>query len=308
MRRRYERAWIALFAGVLLAAGAVTAQQIETRTVVTRGAWLGVYLGDAGAESGWDDSEGAIVREVVKDGPADKAGLRENDIIIKLQNRTVRDADDVTRDIRKMKPGDEVKLIVLRDKKKVTLTAKLQERKRAAERTLPADVNEKTKKEFERQRDLRPLQGLWMQKNRRMGVQLQELDRDLAGYFQIEEGEGVLVIGVDKESPAAEAGLRSGDVITAVNGKKVHKAREVAKALEENESGEQEVVFVRKGTFQSVTVKLPERPERNFRIQLEGSGWPFSREMMEELREDLEELRYEFDQLKIKLDIQVDEH
>ena len=169
MRRWYEQAGIALLAGILLAAGGVTAQQIETRTVVTGGAWLGVYLGDAGEESGWDENEGAIVREVVKDGPADKAGLRENDIIIKLQDRTVRDADDVTRDIRKMKPGDEVKLLVLRDKKKVTLTAKLQERKRVREESLPPAVDEEAKKEFERQRDLRPLQGLWMQKNRRMG-------------------------------------------------------------------------------------------------------------------------------------------
>ena len=307
MRRWYEQAGIALLAGILLAAGGVTAQQIETRTVVTGGAWLGVYLGDAGEESGWDENEGAIVREVVKDGPADKAGLRENDIIIKLQDRTVRDADDVTRDIRKLKPGDEVKLLVLRDKKKLTLTAKLQERKRVREESLPPAVDEEAKKEFERQRDLRPLQGLWMQKNRRMGVQLQELDSDLAEYFQTGEGVGVLVTGVEKESPAAAAGLKSGDVITAVNGKKVRKAGDVVKALEENESGEQEVAFLRKGSTRSVIVKLPERPERNFRIQLEGSGWPFSRETMEELREDLEELRQELDQLKIKLNIQVDE-
>jgi len=307
MRRWYERAGIALLAGILLAAGAATAQQIETRVVVKGGAWLGVYLSDAGEESGWDEKEGALVQEVVKDGPADKAGLRENDIIIKLQDRTVRDADDVTRDVRKMKPGDEVKLLVLREKKKITLTAVLQERRVVRDENVQV-MPDQRRKHFERQKELRPLQGFWMQKNRRMWVQLQEMNRDLAEYFQTGEGEGVLVTRVDEESAAAAAGLKAGDVITAVNGKKVGKVEEVADAIEENEAAGQEVTFLRKGQSQSVKVELPERPERNFRIQLEGSGWPFGRETMEELREDLEELREELEDLKINLDIEVEKN
>jgi serine protease Do len=301
MKNWYVRAGIALFMMVFMAGSALFAQETDSRVIVSGGAWLGVYLDDAGAENSWDDAEGAVIQEVVKDGPADKAGLREGDVIIKLQDRTVRDADDVTRDIRKMKPGDKVQIQVLRDGKKITLAAELQEREKTIGIKAPA-----REKRLERLKELKPLPGFWLQSNRRLGVGLQEMDSDLAGYFEVTEGEGVLVTDVEKGNVAEKAGLKSGDVITAVNGKAVTEIGDVTSALEEGESDEYQITFMRKGRKEEITVKLPEREPLNLHLRLNGDDWPFSRETMKDLREDLEKLRDELDELKIKLEIEVD--
>ncbi len=298
MTKRFDWHSAAICCLVLLAAGALMAQEVETRVIVKGGAWLGVYLADADEESGWEEKDGAVVKDVVKDGPADKAGVREGDIIVKLQDRTVRDANDVTRDVRKMKPGDEVQILVLRDGKKVNLKANLAERKASSEPAGPIDA-------YKRSARAEALQGYFGLSKSRLGVQVQEMDADLAGYFQVKEGGGVLVTEVEKESPAAAAGLKSGDVITAVNGKPVAEATDLVRAMDKSKSSEQEITYLRQGRTEKVMVKTARPESRVMQFRFNGDDWPFSKETMDELRKDLEQLKEEMKELKIKLDIEI---
>ncbi|HOT98321.1 MAG TPA: PDZ domain-containing protein [bacterium] len=301
MKNWFIGAGIVLFAFALLGNGALRAAGVDSRQAHKGDAWLGLYLADVEETSNWDDAEGAVVREVVKGGPADKAGLREGDVIIKLRDRTVRDADDVTRDIRKMAPGDEVALLVLRNGRKLNLKVKLEEREKPMGIRPPQRDQQR-----EHPRELQPLRNFFMRQNRRMGVQLQEMDPDLADYFMVKEGEGVLVTHVDAESAAEQAGLKSGDVLMAVNDQAVHKIEEVTKAVQESDSDTLQIAYVRKGRRDSTTVVLSERKPLNLQLRFNGDSWPFSGETMEELRKDLEELRDELNDLKIHMNIDVE--
>ncbi len=301
------RNWLTGAAIVLLALawtghGALYAAEKNQRPAHKGDAWLGLYLGDVEESSSWDDAEGAVVREVVQGGPADKAGFHEGDVIIKLQDRTVRDADDITRDIRKMSPGDEVVLLVVRDGKKLTLKTRL------AEREKPVGIRSPQRELPERAREVQPLSNFFVRQSRRMGVQLQELDSDLADYFKVKVGEGVLVTHVDDESAAEAAGLKSGDVLVAVNDQIVNRITEVTKAIQESESDTLQVAYVRKGERTTTTVLLPERNPLNLQFRFKGEGWPFSVETMEGLRKDLDALRDELNDLKIQLNIDVEKN
>ena len=305
MHTWYRPAPLVLFVLALLLGSVLAAQEIEATVVIKNNAWLGVYLGDAEQVHGWNQMEGAVVQEVVKDGPADKAGLRAGDTIIKLQDRTIRDADDVTRDIHKMKPGDVVEIQVLREGKKTTLKAKLQEREVKREMAMSPERKERERR-IERVKEQKSLPGFWGQPGRRMGVQLQEMDADLAEYFEVKEGEGVLVSAVEEQSAAETAGLKSGDVLVAINDMQVNNLEDVREALGKAESNEHKITYKRKGQTENATVILEKGEVRNFQFRFGGDEWPFSGETLRDLREDLEELKEELEELKIKLDIEVE--
>ena len=69
----------------------------------------------------------------------------------------------------------------------------------------------------------------------RLGVRVQDLSEDLAGYFGVKTG--VLVSGVDAETPAAKAGIKAGDVITAVNGQQVSEPGDLRREVSKVEDG-----------------------------------------------------------------------
>lgn len=136
---------------------------------------------------------GAVITQVNPDSAADKAGLKTGDIVIELNGKPVDDASDVRNVIGLLRIGQRVEMKVLRDNKTKTLVAVVSEPKTA-------------KKE-----------------GRALHKKLQG-----AHFGNIQEGsrlygriEGVLVLKIEKGSPAARAGIRKGDVITSANRKKI---------------------------------------------------------------------------------------
>ncbi|MGH9902161.1 MAG: S1C family serine protease, partial [Pyrinomonadaceae bacterium] len=95
---------------------------------------------------------------------------------------------------------------------------------------------------------------------RRIGVTTSGLTDQLAEYFGVERGGGVLVTSVRADSPAAKAGLRAGDVITAVDGERVTRAGELSRALGRKSEGEVTLTVVRDKNSRPVKV-TPERVE-----------------------------------------------
>lgn len=141
-----------------------------------------------------DLTHGVVIAQVVPDSPADKAGIKERDVIVKVDGNEIHDFSELANAIGLRRPGEKVKITLVRDGKRKTVTATLAERK-ANETTLSENL----------------FDGL-------EGAQFSNLSEDhpLAGKVK-----GVVVSQVAPGSPAARAGLEPGDVITSVNRKPV---------------------------------------------------------------------------------------
>lgn len=100
---------------------------------------------------------------------------------------------------------------------------------------------------------------LFLARQGRAGLRLQPLTDQLAEYFGVEDGDGALVASVRDGSPAAEAGLRAGDVIVRVDGREAEGPGDVIRALRRADEGSVVIAVVRRGEERTFTVELPGR-------------------------------------------------
>src|SRR6266496_1093470 len=215
----------------------------------------GALFGEAGNSAmlgvSTDKAEqGAKITDITDESGADKAGLKEDDIITKVDDKKIEDPDDLTKAIRAHKPGDKVNITYLRDKKEQKVTAELGKWKGAGLNALTKipnmdwDVSPKT-------RSMSPGQYFAFGDNRpRLGLSVQDA----------EDGKGVKVIDVDGEGNAKKAGVKEDDVIVSINDKEVNSADEVAKIVRENrEKASMMLKIKRDGKTQNIEVKMPRK-------------------------------------------------
>jgi len=157
------------------------------------------------------DTKGAAIPDVTPGSAADKAGIKPNDIIVEFDGQPVEKADQFRKLVAMKKPGSEVQITVLRNGKKKTLTAKLEER--PSEEQLAAATTKSLTAE-------------------KLGITVQNLTDDLAKQFGFIGQKGVLVTDVESDSPAAMAGIQPGTLIQEVNRKPVENIREFNEAIE----------------------------------------------------------------------------
>src|SRR5262245_44092689 len=236
-----------------------------------RGLRLGIVMDET--------DRGVRVDRVVPGSPAEKAGVHENDVIVGIDGKNVNDARDVRDVVRDMdNEPREIEMQVERDGNPLTL--RVMPEKRDRERMMFAFGNRMY-----------------------LGVNLQELNPDLASYFQVDPNAGVLVTSVQSDTPAEKGGLRSGDVITHINGNKVSTPSDVSTQLEDIEAGTQlEVTVLRHGAEQRLTVVPEERSWEHPEIP----PMPELRQMLREnpeFRDDMEGLRREMESLKHDLEL-----
>ena len=220
-------------------------------------AWLGVTLKDVTADKARDlklpGEYGAIVESVEADSPAAKAGLQKGDVIVEFAGERVRSEAQLRRLIRETPAGRTVSLQVIRDGQARTLNAKLQSRTNQFQHSGSGNTH-------------LPLCNIDMGFNflfgggrPSLGISGDELTTQLASYFGVKQGKGVLVREVVVGSPAEKAGLKAGDVIVAVDGKSVATVTELRQALEINPNEEKRKVnltVVRDHHEQTVPVEL----------------------------------------------------
>jgi len=207
------------------------------------GASIGASVRDAtSAEltaAGLSQPGGAFVIRVTEGGPAAKAGLMANDLVVEFDGEQVRSARHLVRLVRETATGRSVKATLVRDKaqRNVELVpsdatsivvdgAAIQRQVERATRDLPRFRFDFDPDDFGRDFPFGDRQ--------RLGVQLLPLSDQLATYFGVKDG--VLVASVVAESPAARAGLKAGDVITAVNNRTVSDAGDVLNEISRGES------------------------------------------------------------------------
>ncbi len=234
-------------------------------------AWLGVAVQELSDELREvldidEEFTGLLVANVTEGSPADKAGMRHGDLIVSVSGREMETPDDLVKLVQSKKPGSEVVVALVRDGKKHKMTVLLG--------TAPAKTPKDTGIEMPDSRSLPteimpPLRHLKLQVDRGyLGVNVLDLDEDLGGYFGVQKG--VLVTEVLEGRAGEKAGMKAGDVITAVDGKKVADREELTGILQKKEEGEKvEVSLLRKGKPMRLPVTLEEGP---FWAWMEGVG------------------------------------
>lgn len=196
--------------------------------------------------------KGVKVTELTKDGGAEMAGLKKDDIIVKVDETKVEDPDDLTKVIRDHKPGDKVGVTYLRDGK---------EQKAIAELTKWKGMNFAIT--APRMPDMRVLEDLGPRLRGQLGDAMVFYgDRPRLGISvqDTEDGNGVKIIDVEDDGNGAKAGLKEDDIITHINDKAVNSADEVARLVRESRE-KPSITFKikRNGKPQSVDVKMPRK-------------------------------------------------
>ncbi len=205
------------------------------------------------------DEEGVKINDITKGGGAEKAGLKEGDVIKKIDEAVIDDPDDLSKTIRSHKPGDKVSVTYVRDKKEQKVTAELGKYKGMSFGAVSPgfDLN---LKEMEGLRAMPRVQTFpkttygqnwsWSGGSPKLGLSVQDSD----------DGKGVKVIEVDEESNAAKAGVKENDVITEVDGKAVNSTDDMVKMIKDSkEKNAISIKLQRSGKTQTIEVKMPKR-------------------------------------------------
>ncbi len=218
-----------------LAQGVIS--QLQNSGEVER-SWIGVEIGavteDLARAFERDNEEGALVSLVRKDSPAEKAGLKQGDIILSFNGARIKETRNLPKEVAQSKVGKTYPVEVWRNGKKKKLKIKTE--------AFPSDdeLAGKPKKS----KDVKP------KSDEQMGAELSELDSEIRARYRLaEDVEGVLVLSVQRGGLAAKNKLVRGDVIEQFNREKVSKPSEVAAALKAAmASGKESVpVLVRRG-------------------------------------------------------------
>lgn len=258
----------------------------------SRDARIGVSVADI-TPGQTTTGSGAVVQQVASDSPAERAGIKTGDVVTTFDGERVRSAKQLARLVAETAPGRTIAATVLRDGKSVDvqLTPERGDTARfdgefaippMAELELLPEMNFDHKFRFDGpgggdlfEKRLPDGRGrafeFYMNPSRgRLGVTLQELSSQLADYFGAKAG--VLVSSVEPESPAARAGLKAGDVITAITGEPVDSPGDVMRAVARAGDGSDlTIAYTRDHQSMTATAKLEPREKRE---KPEKSGRP----------------------------------
>jgi serine protease Do len=213
------------------------APQLQERGHVTRG-WLGVSIQEVTPELaksfGLKEKKGALVAQVFSGSPAEKAGIEQGDVIVGFDGKEIADSKDLPRIVASTPVGKAVTIKLSRNGKVLDRQVKVGEMEEKAE----GAKTPSTKKT--------------------LGITVQNLTPEIAKGLGLKKDTGVVVTGVEPGSPAADAGIRTGDVIREVNRNPVKDAQDFVQKIEKAKDQENVLLFLQRGQnnlFAAVTPK-----------------------------------------------------
>ncbi len=241
--------------------------EIKETGKVRRG-WLGISMVV-------NDDDAVEIVVVEKDSPAARSGLEAGDIILEIEGQEVQSREMLAKEIRKRGPGDEVSIQVERDGKEENVDVELGE---YSERDIWQEFEVKFPELFQVKPGEMPnvfrrtpeAPGIFTYvygERKYIGVELQALNPELAGFFGVEDGSGLLIAKVTKDGPAEKAGLKVGDVIVQANEKPMPSPDKLQRLIQSLETGDKiklEVIRNKKRKKIEVEVGEDERRGRRF--------------------------------------------
>jgi len=234
------------------------------------GSWLGVETREVTADNVKEfklpGERGVVIGKVLDDSPAAKAGLKDNDVITEINGQRVEGAAQFRRMIREIPAGRSVQLTVWRNGRSqniATTLGKMQEGRRIrVSKAAPQVFNFRMPElpevapipdipSFEWEGD-----GLLMGRPR-LGIDAEDISGQLGSYFGVPEGEGVLVREVNPGSAAEKAGMKAGDVITSLNGERIHGLGELRSKLAGSDGKTVKLGVLRNKSAITLDVEIP---------------------------------------------------
>jgi serine protease Do len=248
------------------------------------GGYLGVQTAEVNkdnfAKYGLRDVRGVAVEKVIDDSPAAAAGIKEGDVIVRLNGEEITGTRKLTRLISEVAPDHQVRVTISRNGSEQDLNATVG--KRPTPRfendnfafTVPGGME---KMELDKLREMPQLKDFpkgempraftvpggegrnfaWrVGEGRQIGVGVMPLGKQLAEHFGVEGG--VMVDNVRENSPAAKAGLKAGDIITEIDGKPVKGQFDLVRGINDKKEGDVTLTIVRDHDRQTLTM-TPER-------------------------------------------------
>ena len=228
--------WMGLSFAIPIDVAANVRDQLVATGKVTRGR-IGVQIQEVTAQIAdsfeLDRPRGALVSQVLEDGPAKKGGVKDGDVILSVNGKSVERSTQLPSVISAIKPGDTAKLEVWRDNSIKTLNVRVEEFKEEVQKVANRDVEEPAKAD-------------------RLGLSVRPLDpeerksADTNGYLLVEDVTGA----------AAAAGVRPGDVILGVNGRQVKSISELKSATSDKSKTVVAVLLEREGTQLFLPIRI----------------------------------------------------
>ena len=220
---------------------------------------------------------GAEIVRVDHDGPAGKAGLREHDVVLSVNSTSVEGEQQLRKLLREMQPGRSVSLLISRDGAQQTISTTLANRDEVERRAWEQHWVVPEPQSAPLQDAAVPadspssphgfahgfVSGHLLSGNAYTGASVDAVGPQLADFFGMKDGRGVLVHSVDPNSPAANAGLHAGDVITHVNGAVVANRADWMRALRDSKKHNVSVTVMREHREQTV-IMVPDSKHRSF--------------------------------------------
>ena len=272
----------------------------KVRTTSKKQGWLGVSIQDVtpkfAREHELKIKEGAYITGIVDDSPADSAGLKEGDVIVDFNGKKVETSDDLTDAVRGTPPGTKANAKIVRNGENKNLTVNV--------------GRNRIRSPFAISGIRTPRVMVRMFGGGIEGMELMELNKQLAEYFEAPNGKGVLVESVKKDENAAKAGIKAGDVITKVGTESVSDVEDIRDAISDLDDAEKvNIELLRKGKKVTVSLELseqdddimhwpgyaPEKFDFHFEPQMERME-----QMHRRLKEEMKELPRKQKELEVK--------
>jgi serine protease Do len=211
------------------------------------------------------DERGVEITMVDADAPAGKAGLKEHDVILDFNGTTVESEEQLRRLIREVPPGRTVTLGISRDGNPMKINVQLADYSKVIEQNRPRVIVAPPIRVPPIPRNSIDIPGIQIQiYSAALGVQTENLTRQLGEFFGVKDGEGVLIRSVEKGSAAEKAGLKAGDVIVRADNEKLTDRSDLSHILRNHRGGgKMTLVVMRDKHEQTFVVTLPDRGSRD---------------------------------------------
>src|ERR1051325_9556885 len=199
------------------------------------GSYLGVDVRDVTSDRAKElklkNDQGVEITMVDQDSPAGKAGLKEHDVAVSFNGQNIQSAEQLRRLIRETKPGQNVALGIVRDGQSMNMNVALGDRAKMFGSSATKVWRMETPNVMVHVPDIEIPSFVVSQWSGRNGARVETLTAQLAEYFGVKNGEGVLVRPVEKGSKAEAAGLKAGDVILRLDNERISDTREWSRLL-----------------------------------------------------------------------------
>ena len=203
-------------------------EQLKSSGTVTRG-WLGVSIQNLNEDLanyyGVKDGKGALIGEVFKGHPADKAGIKSKDVIIEVDGHKINNSRDLSQKIAEVPVGEKIAIKIIRGGKERTFRVKIAKRTEDKENLSLERSVEKT--------------GL--------GMTVSTLTKEIARRFNISEAEGVVVVSIEEGGPADKADVRQGDIVLEIDHKPIKTIEDYQTHIKKVKKGKTVSLLVKRG-------------------------------------------------------------